>query len=262
MTAVGIYVDGPNIERGLFDAGELVILGHIGSILDEYARGLGEVAEAWVFVDEGTQWRIPQTKADYEGRGFSFRESKVFGHLDPQTGHYIQGKSLTDPAMHCAMMDRLHDEDCPDVFLIATGDKDVTVPLEYIREHGRSAVVLGEAGSLSAYLVEKCDSLGFGCHVIQLVARTSPALRGRLPPEPTLAPGGSGELHITDASGRPVSPGKYDQYRNDRANQLNPNNLAYWRSRGFSERPSDWEERAKEESEEERERAPVRYYGP
>jgi hypothetical protein len=27
------------------------------------------------------------------------------------------------------------------------------------------------------------------------------------------------------------------------ANQLNPNNDAYWESRGFDERPEDWDER-------------------
>jgi hypothetical protein len=30
---------------------------------------------------------------------------------------------------------------------------------------------------------------------------------------------------------------------NNHANQLNPNNDAYWESRGFDERPDDWEDR-------------------
>ena len=29
---------------------------------------------------------------------------------------------------------------------------------------------------------------------------------------------------------------------NNRANQMNPNNEAYWTSRGYDERPPDWEE--------------------
>ena len=35
--------------------------------------------------------------------------------------------------------------------------------------------------------------------------------------------------------------------RNDRnhyANQMNPNNDAYWQSRGYDERPDDWEDQA------------------
>ena len=32
----------------------------------------------------------------------------------------------------------------------------------------------------------------------------------------------------------------------NRADQLNPNNDAYWESRGWDERPDDWEDRAKE----------------
>lgn len=31
------------------------------------------------------------------------------------------------------------------------------------------------------------------------------------------------------------------------ANQLNPNNDAYWESRGYEERPDDWEERSEDE---------------
>lgn len=30
------------------------------------------------------------------------------------------------------------------------------------------------------------------------------------------------------------------------ANQLNPNNNAYWQSRGWDERPEDWEEQAQQ----------------
>ena len=30
------------------------------------------------------------------------------------------------------------------------------------------------------------------------------------------------------------------------ANQMNPNNDAYWESRGFDERPDDWEDEAEE----------------
>ena len=34
------------------------------------------------------------------------------------------------------------------------------------------------------------------------------------------------------------------------ANQLNPNNDAYWESRGQDDRPDDWEEQATQEEEE------------
>ena len=33
------------------------------------------------------------------------------------------------------------------------------------------------------------------------------------------------------------------------ANQMNPNNDAYWESRGYDERPDDWEEQIAEEDE-------------
>ena len=31
---------------------------------------------------------------------------------------------------------------------------------------------------------------------------------------------------------------------NNRANQMNPNNEAYWTARGYDERPPDWDERS------------------
>ncbi len=37
--------------------------------------------------------------------------------------------------------------------------------------------------------------------------------------------------------------------RDNRSNQMNPNNDAYWTSRGYDERPDDWEERSTEENE-------------
>ena len=40
------------------------------------------------------------------------------------------------------------------------------------------------------------------------------------------------------------------------ANQLNPNNDAYWESRGYDERPDDWEDLAAEEQEEQAARQP------
>ena len=46
MTTVGIYVDGPNMERGLFEAGELTILERVGSLLMEHAHSFGEVMDA------------------------------------------------------------------------------------------------------------------------------------------------------------------------------------------------------------------------
>jgi hypothetical protein len=250
MTAVGIYVDGPNLERGLHDAGEMDILERIGSLLVEFASTLGGIIEAKVFLDEATQWRSLRTKEDYEANGFQFVESKSFKHVDPHTHSIVFGKSLTDPSMHCAIVDRLHDLDCPDVFVIATGDKDITVALDYIHCHGKSAQVLGEANSISGFLVSKCDSLNFGCHVIQLLARTSKAA----PPPHHISKKAEAiereELRITEPGGRPVDVHNYVKYRNDRSNQMNPNNLAYWRSRGFAERPPDWEKRWKKEQEE------------
>lgn len=47
--------------------------------------------------------------------------------------------------------------------------------------------------------------------------------------------------------------GRYD--RNNHANQMNPNNDAYWQSRGYNERPDDWEDQVdKEEQEQVQER--------
>jgi hypothetical protein len=45
-----------------------------------------------------------------------------------------------------------------------------------------------------------------------------------------------------------AGPDKREQDDLDnRANQLNPNNDAYWQSRGDDERPEDWEKRSRDE---------------
>ena len=242
MTTVGIYVDGPNMERGLWDAGDIAILEKIGTLLVDYGSELGKVVEGRVFVDEATIWRSDRTRADYERRGFVLVESKSFRHIDPRTKRVVFGKSLTDPSMHCAVVDRLHDEDCPDVFILATGDKDITIVLDYIYEHGKKASVLGEANSISSFLITKCDALGFGCHIVQLVARSMKAKKAMRTPAVEAA---AGELKVTDQEGHPMDMESYLEARNRQSNELNPNNIAYWRARGYGERPADWEHRAK-----------------
>ena len=42
------------------------------------------------------------------------------------------------------------------------------------------------------------------------------------------------------------------------ANQLNPNNDAYWESRGWDDRPDDWEDRAEQEDEQDAEKSEER----
>ncbi|HOB39258.1 MAG TPA: NYN domain-containing protein [Methanomassiliicoccaceae archaeon] len=242
MTTVGIYVDGPNMERSLWDSGDVAILEKIGTLLVEYGSALGKVIEGRVFVDEGTMWRSDRTREDYDRWGFVLVESKSFRHIDPRTKRVVFGKSLTDPSMHCAVVDRLHDPDCPDVFVLATGDKDITIVLDYIYEHGKKASVLGEANSISSYLITRCDELGFGCHIVQLVDRSIKARKERRAPPMEVS---VEELKVTDAEGRPIDMRSYVEERNVRSNQLNPNNIAYWRARGYSERPPDWERRAK-----------------
>ena len=92
-----------------------------------------------MFLDEATLWRSQKTREDYEMNGFRFQETKSFKHVDVHTGAFTFGKSLTDPSMHCAIVDRLHDQDCPDVLVLVTGDKDITVALEYVNMHNKEA---------------------------------------------------------------------------------------------------------------------------
>jgi len=247
VTTVGIYVDGPNMERGLYTSGDLAILERIGSLLMEHAQTIGEVIEAKVFLDEATMWRSQKTREDYELNGFYFQESKSFKRVDSRTGAFSFGKSLTDPSMHCALVDRLHDPDCPDVMMLVTGDKDITVVLDYIHDHEKRAEIVGEANSLSAFLVSKCESMGFGCHVLQLLARGSKLMRGQPAAQARVDPRKCTGLRVTDESGKQVSTQLFMEYRNERSNQKNPNNIAYWRARGYRERPPDWEERLKRE---------------
>lgn len=52
--------------------------------------------------------------------------------------------------------------------------------------------------------------------------------------------GGGGHGGGGHSGGQSHSSSSHDA--NNHANQMNPNNDAYWQSRGYSERPDDWEE--------------------
>ena len=241
MTTVGIYVDGPNMERSLWDSGDVAILEKIGTLLVEYGSALGKVIEGRVFVDEGTMWRSDRTREDYDRWGFVLVESKSFRHIDPRTKRVVFGKSLTDPSMHCAVVDRLHDPDCPDVFVLATGDKDITIVLDYIYEHGKKASVLGEANSISSYLITRCDELGFGCHIVQLVDRSIKARKERRPSD-------GGVRGRTEGHRCGRTPDRYEELRGGEERTLQPAESQQHRvlaCPGYSERPPDWERRAK-----------------
>ena len=43
-------------------------------------------------------------------------------------------------------------------------------------------------------------------------------------------------------------------HRNNHANQMNPNNDAYWQARGYNERPDDWEDQVDKEKQQVQER--------
>lgn len=45
-----------------------------------------------------------------------------------------------------------------------------------------------------------------------------------------------------------VDYGHTQEELDHRADQLNPNNDAYWEARGYDERPDDWEDRIENES--------------
>ena len=76
-----------------------------------------------------------------------------------------------------------------------------------------------------------------------------------------LEPSGGATLYIFQRRFL-LMPGTSSAARNNRANQLNPNNprhtanrsqqnnpnnAAYWRARGFPDRPADWQERIRRE---------------
>ncbi len=247
MTQVGIYVDGPNIEMGLQNAGEHLMLNYIGSVLVDYTSSLGALSEANLFIDEDYQFFSYQTKEDYQDNGFRFIESRSFKHLDRETGQFTFGKSLTDPTMNCAIVDRLHHQDCPDIFIVVSGDRDMSVVLDYIKSHGKIAHVLGEAHSLSNYLIEKCDELGFPCHVFQLIARTSGVLKRHKLSTPSRAEIYKERLIQADNQKEgSLRVEHLEQIVGLRSDEMNPNNDAYWQIRGFERRPADWKERLKE----------------
>ena len=95
------------------------------------------------------------------------------------------------------------------LMVLVTGDKDITIALDYIHDHEKRAEVVGEANSLSAFLVSKCESFGYGCHVLQLLARGSKLMQGQLAPRLKADTKVCTDLRVTDESGKPMSIHKY-----------------------------------------------------
>ncbi len=166
---IGVYIDGPNIDISLRDAGQIHIQLVLGSLLTAHANSRGKLVECAAFVDEGNHWEYNATEDDLEGNGFAFVQTPVWVYREDGEE---KRKSLTDPAMYCHIMDRLHDENCPDIFLIVSGDKDISICLRYIYEHGKIAIVVAETTSLADYLVEYCEHLRFELNYIEIVYRT------------------------------------------------------------------------------------------
>lgn len=161
MQTIGIYIDGPNIDMGLKEHKE--ILYRLGTIFNRFAKKYGEVVEKRVFIDEEYNWNYSPTKGDLLDNSFTFIESEYpFGTVR---------KSLTDPSMHCYIIDRLHDEDCPEILMIATADKDISIVLKYIKEHNKNTMIV-TGSQISNFLVKKCEKYGIEVHSIQLFAKT------------------------------------------------------------------------------------------
>lgn len=70
-------------------------------------------------------------------------------------------KSLGDPMLFCDTLEVLYEKQEIDVFVIASGDKDMIPLIRHIAKKGKEVLVIGANEVTADALITECDRLGF-----------------------------------------------------------------------------------------------------
>lgn len=140
MDAVGLFVDYENVYISLArHATHPPRHNHLVRLLLSHARRLGEPRHLLAFAD----WdRFPGAQRTLATAGFETRYVP--------TSH--AGKNSADLALQLELLKLLHLGAAPEIFVLASGDRDFLTTLEEIRHHGKRGVVLAVEQSTASVL--------------------------------------------------------------------------------------------------------------
>ncbi len=145
---VALYIDFENIAISLDRQGYTVNLEHLISRFVNQARAHGQVIRMAAYAPWGQRGSLPPL-VDNVGREITDEASSrlAMSNIDPVFN--LPGKNSADMRIARDLLGDLMHPESPDIFILASGDRDFNEVINTIRAHNKQVIVWGVRGSVS-----------------------------------------------------------------------------------------------------------------
>ncbi len=147
-TQVALYIDFENIAISLDKQGFTVNLEHLISRFVSQARAHGQVVKMAAYAPWGRRGSLPPL-VDSLGREITDEAPSrlAMSNIDPVFN--LPGKNSADMRIARDLLGDLMYPESPDVFILASGDRDFNEIINTLRAHNKQVIVWGVRGSIS-----------------------------------------------------------------------------------------------------------------
>lgn len=147
-TQVALYIDFENIAISLDKQGLTVNLEHLISRFVSQARAHGQVVKMAAYAPWGQRGSLPPL-VDNLGREITDEAPSrlAMSNIDPVFN--LPGKNSADMRIARDLLGDLMHPESPDVFILASGDRDFNEIINTLRAHNKQVIVWGVRGSIS-----------------------------------------------------------------------------------------------------------------
>lgn len=145
---VALYIDFENIAISLDKQGYTVNLEHLISRFVNQARAHGQVTRMAAYAPWGQRGSLPPL-VDNVGREITDEAPSrlAMSNIDPVFN--LPGKNSADMRIARDLLADLMHPESPDVFILASGDRDFNEVFNTLRSHNKQVIVWGVRGSIS-----------------------------------------------------------------------------------------------------------------
>ncbi|GAB4569411.1 MAG: hypothetical protein Kow0077_01890 [Anaerolineae bacterium] len=145
---VALYIDFENIAISLDKQGYTVNLEHLISRFISQARAHGQVTRMAAYAPWGQRGSLPPL-VDSVGREITDEAPSrlAMSNIDPVFN--LPGKNSADMRIARDVMADLMHPESPDIFILASGDRDFNEVINTLRSHNKQVIVWGVRGSIS-----------------------------------------------------------------------------------------------------------------